>query len=237
MPLDIATDQGNHDVAYILSSRMAATTPLDYATNSAMTSLAPLKRQNPSPKLVQPPQKSGEEVNTPEKEQPSLYTASENGLLDIVRYLIDGGSDVNATYRNRMTALHAASYKGKLEVAKLLIERGADVDLRSRAGWTALHYALRETHLEVARLLLDHGADANAKTRNDGNTLHLALFYRSESAGVETIQLLLDHGADVNARNNRGLTPRQEVIRLNPSLSSFIELLLDHQFGTYDAYA
>ena len=230
-PLDIAMGQGNHNAVDILSSRMAAAMSL---VNSPVTPSPAIKRQNPSPKLVQPPPKS-EEVNA-EKEQPSLYTASDNGHLDVVRSLLDGGSDVNATFRNRMTALHAASHKGNIEVAKLLIERGADVDSRSRAGWTALHYALREGSLEVVRLLLDHGANANAKTRNDGNALHLAFFSRSESAGLEVLQLLLDHGADENVRNNRGRTPRQEIISMGGKLGSLSlkEFLLVRR-GTYKA--
>ncbi|KAN0135081.1 Ankyrin repeat-containing domain protein [Lactarius tabidus] len=140
---------------------------------------------------------------------PSLFTASENGQLNIVRSLLDGGSDVNATYRNRMTALHAASYKGHLEVANLLIDRGAYLDSRSRAGWTPLHYALRESHLEVTRLLLDHGANINAKTRNDGNALHVTLYLDKEFSRSEAIQLLLDRGVDVDVRNSRGRTARQ----------------------------
>jgi ankyrin repeat protein len=237
-PLDIATDKGNHDTAYILSSRVAAAMSLDSAINSTVTPSA-IKRLNPSPKLVPPPQRSGKEANNPEKEQPSLYTASENGQLDIVRSLLDGGCNVNATYRNRMTALHAASSKGKLQVAKLLIERGADVDSRSRAGWTALHYALREGHVGFVRLLLDHGANANAKTRNDGNALHLVFFTHSKSALLEAIQLLLDHGADENVRNNRGRTPCQEMIKMGAPrpLASLRELLLDHHSGTCEAEA
>jgi ankyrin repeat protein len=211
-PLDIATDQGNHDIAYILSSYMVAAI-LDGATNSTMApSDSGVKRQNTSPKLEQPPQaqRSGEEVNTPEKEQPSLYTASENGQLDIVRSLLDGGSDVNATYENRMTALHVASYKGKLEVAKLLIVCGAYVDSRSRAGWTPLHLALRESHLEVTRLLLDHGANINAKARDGSNALHVASSCSNdEFSRSEATQLLLDRGVDGDVRNSRGRTARQ----------------------------
>jgi len=205
-PLDTASDSVNHEVASFLSGRMAASMSLEGVMNPTPSTI---KRRNRFPKVVQALQKSGEEVNSSENEQPSLYTASEDGQLDTVRSFLDCGSDVNALFRNRMTALHAASSKGKLEVAKLLIERGAYVDLRSRAGWTPLHNALREGNLEVARLLLDHGAHVNAKTRNDGNALHLALL--ATFVAFEATQLLLERGADVDVRNNRGRTPRQEA--------------------------
>ena len=209
--VDIASKKGLHEVAYFLSDFIAAATPLDGTINPTPSTL---KRYHRTPKELELEGSSGgARPFGGETTKLSLYTASGNGQYDLVRSLLDGGSDVNARYKNRMTALHVASYKGKLEVAKLLIERGADLDSRSRAGWTALHYALREGHPEVVRLLLDHGADANAKTRNDGNALHLALFARSVPAALEVIQLLLDHGADENSnvRNNRGRTPRQEA--------------------------
>ena len=202
-PLDTASDRGKHEIASFLSGYMATAVSLDGVVNSAPSAIKP---QNRSPKVVQSPRNCGEKVKSPESEQPSLYTASENGQLDFVRSLLDVGSDVNAVYKNRMTALHAASHRGELEVVKLLIGRGAYVDSQSRAGWTALHYALRERHLEVARLLIDHGANINAQTRNDGNALHLALF-----EGPEAIRLLLDRGVDVDVRNNRGRTARQEA--------------------------
>ena len=204
--LDIASDKGYNEVACFLSDYMAAAVTLDGVISPTPSAIKP---QNRSPKVAPSPRES-REANSPENEQPSLYTASKNGQLDIVRSLLDVGSDVNTVYRNRMTALHAASQKGELEVAKLLIERGAYVDSRSRAAWTALHYALRERHLEVARLLLDHGANVNTTTRNDGSALHLALF-----TGLQAIQLVLGHGVDVDVRNCRGRTAKQEAVAMN----------------------
>ncbi|KAI9455687.1 ankyrin repeat-containing domain protein [Lactarius psammicola] len=100
----------------------------------------PILQPNRTPNsIVQPPLKRGENLKPswkPPDERPPLYTASENGQLDIVLPLLDRGSDVNETESRRRTALHAASGKGRLEVAKLLIERGAYTDSRSMSGWT-----------------------------------------------------------------------------------------------------
>ncbi|KAF8490984.1 ankyrin repeat-containing domain protein [Russula emetica] len=55
----------------------------------------------------------------------SLYLASVGGRLDVVRFLIEQGTDSNG-----WTLLHAASHSGHLGVVKLLLRRGVDVLVR-----------------------------------------------------------------------------------------------------------
>ena len=102
------------------------------------TTLSPINPQSKPPNVVHPPGKHEEDSDATslDVQQPLLYTASENGQLDIVRSLIDHSSDDNEKYDLRATALDAASKYGHFEVAKLLIERGVDVDSQSRDGWT-----------------------------------------------------------------------------------------------------
>ena len=61
-----------------------------------------------------------------------MCTASRNGQIDVVRSLLDHGSDIEEKDSDRRTPLAVASKFGQLEVAKLLIERGANVNSRER---------------------------------------------------------------------------------------------------------
>ncbi len=187
-PLDLAFDHGNPEVAGFLSH---------------------LRPRNP-PDTVQPQRKRGEAVEPPDNEQSSLQlkNASAHGQLEIVRSLLDRGSDINEMDSRRTTALHSASFRGKLEVAKLLIERGAYVNSRNQGGSTPLQYATMHGNLEVARFLLDHGADVNARTRYGWTALHTA----SEEGHLNIALLLVERGADVDVRNASGRTPRQEAM-------------------------
>jgi ankyrin repeat protein len=133
-----------------------------------------------------------------------MHTASKYGQIEVVRSLLDHGSDIDERDASQWTALAVASMNGKLEVAKLLIERGANVNTRGEFGWTSLHFASRNGHLDVVRLLLNHGGDLNARQRSRRTALDLTSCY----GHLEIAKLLLKSGANANVRNDYGLTPK-----------------------------
>jgi ankyrin repeat protein len=201
-PLTWHLTQGRLEVADLASS-----ISLDSAANTTPSTVG---SQNKPPNGLHPPGKRGEGETSSDIEQCLVYAASMNGQLDIVRSLLDHGSDANERNTICETALNAASRYGEPEVAMLLIERGAVVDSRNGHGWTPLISASRYGQLEVARLLLDHGANVNAKTRDLLTALHLASTY----GHFEVVQLLLGRGADMYVRKANGQTPRQVAIQL-----------------------
>jgi hypothetical protein len=66
-----------------------------------------------------------------------LMLAAVRGDTARVKQLLDRGADVNARYRNGMTALMWASPAAGL----LLLRRGASLSVRDHFGRTALHFA------------------------------------------------------------------------------------------------
>jgi ankyrin repeat protein len=52
-----------------------------------------------------------------------LHRASQNGHLDVVKYLVEKGADFQAVDKVGDTPLHDASYYGKLDVVKYLVEK------------------------------------------------------------------------------------------------------------------
>ena len=54
-----------------------------------------------------------------------IILASSNGHLEVVKYLLDKGADINAKDNDCKTALMLASYNGYLEVAEFLKANGA----------------------------------------------------------------------------------------------------------------
>lgn len=73
-----------------------------------------------------------------ELDQTPLIAASQSGHLEVARYLLDAGADVNAliqmTRRDKVgdTAISCAAYTGHVAVVELLLSRGADP---YRPGW------------------------------------------------------------------------------------------------------
>ena len=217
-PFDVAFDNEQPEVADFLSVHMTGSVPLDRVVNTT----SPIVGPRSSPGAFNPPGKLEDGISS-DDEQLSLYTASENGHVAIVRSLLDHGSDVNERNNLRATALAAASMHGHLEVATLLIARGADVDSRDKLGKTPLLMATYHLQLEVVRLLLDNGADVNAQMRNHDTALHLSAC----SSKIDMTQLLLERGANLNALDADGKTPRQ--LAQQRGNRRVAELLLDFE--------
>src|SRR6185312_1817542 len=87
------------------------------------------------------------------------------GNLEIVKVLLDSGSDINAVSKNAFSAspLQGAAAFHKIELARLLIARGANVNCCAAEGGTPLHETAGSGQVEFAKLLLEHGANINAK--------------------------------------------------------------------------
>lgn len=74
--------------------------------------------------------------------------------LDIVKYLLDKGVDVNKTYRrSRFTALMAAACYGRVEIAQLLLDNGADKDMVDLKGFSATDFARKMNKKSILEIL------------------------------------------------------------------------------------
>lgn len=106
-----------------------------------------------------------------------------SGRLDIVKYLIEHGADVNLANTYNNTSIMIAAYKGHAHVVDTLLKNGANPNEQALCGATALHYAAECGHLEVCRLLLDHGA--LMQKNEHGLTAVLQAAERTHEAVVE----------------------------------------------------
>ena len=92
----------------------------------------------------------------------TLYMASQNGHVDIVKQILKDGAEVNIDdKRYGATPLWIASGQGHDEIVKLLLEAGANVNARLHRGgkkYTPLSIAKKEGHREIVRLLKEYGA-------------------------------------------------------------------------------
>lgn len=96
-----------------------------------------------------------------------LYLAAGEGRLEVVRYLLDQGADVNAREQFGDTALIEAVFNGQLAAVKELLFRGADVNTIGDGG-TALDIATNRNHTAIVDLLKHRGAKRACEIRRCG---------------------------------------------------------------------
>ena len=91
--------------------------------------------------------------------------------LELARYLLEQGAEVDVTgYMNR-TMLHFCSLISRLEMLKLLLEFKADVEARDEEGATALHLAVQQDGLRGIRVAGVGRGGGGGKTPAEGATM------------------------------------------------------------------
>ncbi|KAL9609258.1 MAG: hypothetical protein Q9167_005959 [Letrouitia subvulpina] len=113
------------------------------------------------------------------RDTPPLYYAASFGLTDIVRYLLDMGSDTEARGgHGGATPVNIASLRGNAEVVQLLLDHGADpyaVDIG--LGKSSFFWAKRNKHVEVVEIL--------HRWRTEGRTSRDAMKASSSNDSVQ----------------------------------------------------
>ena len=131
---------------------------------------------------------------TPQKNRP-LHLAAGNNKLELVKYFVSKGADIDSENEYGYTALIQASVEGYTDIVKFLLDNGANVDAADNQGYTSLMVACLEQRIECAHILIQAGANVNATTLNGATAIVLAAL----SKNVELCQYLIQNGADVNA--------------------------------------
>lgn len=158
---------------------------------------------------------------------PLITIAARAGSVNVVRYLISAGADVNAHTPAGETALMLASYfrgdggfsggasfERHEKVAQMLVDAGASLE-NAPHHYTPLAYAAYQGNDHIIRFLIQRGARVNADASYGGiyvNTpLMMAAMQGHESAAV----LLLRAGADARIRVHGGHTAAELAAKHN----------------------
>lgn len=137
----------------------------------------------------------------------ALQGASANGHLDIVKALLELGSDVNERGGYHGSCLQAATEGGHMEVIRFFLDAGAIANEASIGKHSsALLIAAENNHLDAVRLLVERGADPNMAAGGPfAYPLQAAAFAEED----DMLQLLISLGADVNSKGGRFCTALQ----------------------------
>ena len=128
----------------------------------------------------------------------ALRPAARNGHLEIVKYLVENGADMES--QNDPTsatggedAVLMAARNGHLAVVQYLVEKGADPDVHTFMKKTPLIWAAQFGHLEVVKYLAEQGADIRAF--ND-----LPLIWADSNGYGDIVRYLASQGVPLSAK-------------------------------------
>ncbi|KAF2892895.1 hypothetical protein ILUMI_13275 [Ignelater luminosus] len=90
-----------------------------------------------------------------------LMYAAEHGYLDIVKFTIKTGVNIEEKDNAEETALLLATWKNHTDVVDFLLSKGANVEVAQKDGYTPLIYAVRQGNLRLVDSFLSRGAHIN----------------------------------------------------------------------------
>lgn len=123
-----------------------------------------------------------------------LHSAATTGQLEVLRFLVESGAEVDAGDSDRSTALHVAAVRGHPACVAYLIDQGADLAFQDNNGSWSLSFAVAGANLEVAGMLIKAGAPLDLTSANGMTLLHYAALRNLP----EVCDQLVSAGADVN---------------------------------------
>ncbi|XP_064230585.1 60 kDa lysophospholipase isoform X2 [Aotus nancymaae] len=102
---------------------------------------------------------------------PSLAcAAAQAGDLEVLRALVELGSDLSLVDFNGQTPLHTAARGGRTEAVAMLLQGGVDVNARDTDGLSPLLLAVRGRHPGIVGLLRAAGASLSAQELEEAGT-------------------------------------------------------------------
>ena len=119
-----------------------------------------------------------------------LHAATSYNRIEIAKFLIENGIDINVLDDMGTSALINAVIEGNLEMVKLLCERGAELDT-SDPDNNALFRAGSRHQEEIAQYLVDKGIDIY-KTYHIGDMENCDAYIWADKWGAIEISAILD---------------------------------------------
>jgi ankyrin repeat protein len=137
----------------------------------------------------------------PPKTPNSIHTMIKLGDIEMVKNLINTGTDIEACDANGYTPLIVASMNNLPIIVQLLIDAGAKLDAEDKNNVTAINHAAYNGYTNVVELLIRSGANIHTPSIHG----HTPLLNAVRNDQPDTARLLIKAGADVNIRSNQGV--------------------------------
>jgi ankyrin repeat protein len=161
-----------------------------------------------------------------------LAHAVNHGNLEIIKMLLENGSDINTTGELGESMLHIAARAGHVSVINFFLEKGLDIHSKDNNGNGLLHYvALNdfsrrrtvsiEQKKQIIQLLIDGGCQLEEKNERGQTPLFTATIHNK----ANILDIFIEKGANSNIQDHNGLRPIDYAV--DRKFTTLIDILTD----------
>jgi uncharacterized protein len=172
---------------------------------------------------------------------PIIAIAARAAALEVMRFLISSGADLNARTPVNETPLMLAafffdesngarSFDRHERAVRLLVESGAQ--LENDYFYTPLAYAAYQGNERVVRYLLERGARPNGAAQQGGTYSNTPLMMAAMQGHERIVRMLLAAGADADVRVYGGHTAAEFAAKYNHHTLAQLLQCAQRQYGT-----
>ncbi|TGM55678.1 ankyrin repeat domain-containing protein [Leptospira biflexa] len=170
------------------------------------------------PKTIKEKVNKGFNVNTKRNEDgyTLLHYAAELGNVDLAKFLITKGADLNVPMKDGNTPLATAISFSKTEIIRLLLEQGVDPNYAlGERNYKRTHFhffmtKVRKFDPTLFQLFLEKGA--NLESKDSFSETPLLTIASSEFKFIDHAKVLLDAGANIDAQTKFGVTSLMNAV-------------------------
>jgi uncharacterized protein len=164
-----------------------------------------------------------------------FVTAALNGWVDVIKYLIFVGADINRMYVGSYneSPLHVACINSHIDAVDALLNAGANPSVTDCYGNSPLcevafwyEDEVEEASLAIINRLVMHGANIDFRSESGSGNTPLMRMIEYSPKFLRGIELLVAYGCDVNTINELGKTPLSVAIQYNRDIE-IIKILLN----------
>lgn len=104
---------------------------------------------------------------------PSLFGAIKNDDIQMIKFLVDNGSDINFVSKNsnNMTPIEFAFLTNKFKSAQYLLDNGAIIN--DRVGFKTLELSVNKLSPQAVKILIDKKVNLNYKNELGNTVMHI----------------------------------------------------------------
>ncbi len=155
-----------------------------------------------------------------------LMVATRIQNVELSKFLIQSGADVNLKDRNGNNALFNLINAGnfddyKIEIANYLVDAKTNLNNQNNDGYTILHEAMNAKKHQLLKLFIEKGADTSLKNKKNKTALAQAII----NSNMDAVKMLLAYEKNINQLDEYGSTMLHSAI-LNDRFD-LMKLLLD----------